>query len=594
MKTEDLELKNILLWLGSFLFMSGIMFFFAFNWDELHKFIKLSFVPILIIGIIIIHLNSLKKSLISHITLWMAIVAIGIEFAIFGQVYQTGADAYSLFVAWCVFSFGFVVVSSSSIIWFTYLILLNTSISLYMTQSLHTDFNDNIAVSIIFNIFTLCILYFLILKKKLLNFNWIYKLNYIYLILLLTILLMIEFIDTFSFYSLFILVYLALIYYNKEKNDILTEALSMFTLVFLLSAFSSNITSNGGGKVYLSVLIFIISSVRAVKYIINKFKKKNISLSFEKLPWMAHIFIFVLSIFSAIGIIVFASVAGILNTPEGILIMSLTIFSIALFLRKKQHSSLNWYYGFLVAIILSQIGIFIGLNELVLDYKINIFNIKLAMLVIGTIQVLLFVMIKDYIHRILNIVIFCLSIVFIQTDTLSYYALMLLLVFLTLFIIIDKYFKKPFLRLTQTINDGFIVSIFILSLLIIFKDTSLLINTLVFQIFSSILLLYVIYESLKINKQWSVKIMAILLLTTIATSYIPPLNSILVLLIISLHIKNKYLSMLSIIVIIICISRWYYNIELSLLFKSIYMICAGLAMITSYYFMNKRKNLCEI
>ena len=46
MKVEDLDLKSILLWIGSFLIMLGTMFFFAYNWDDMHKFIKLSVMPI--------------------------------------------------------------------------------------------------------------------------------------------------------------------------------------------------------------------------------------------------------------------------------------------------------------------------------------------------------------------------------------------------------------------------------------------------------------------------------------------------------------------------------------------------------------------
>ena len=574
--------------------MSGTMFFFAFNWDELHKFIKLSLVLILIISTIVININSVKDSLLFNTTLWIAIVGIGIEFAIFGQIYQTGADAYNLFVAWSIFALGFVVVSSSSINWFTYLILLNTSIFLYIIQSLHINFTSTIAIKIVFNIFTLFILYFLVDIKKLLYFNWIYKVNYLYLILLLTGLLMTEVIDSFSFYSIFIIVYLALIYYNKGTNDIFTESLSILSLVFLISAFSSNIVPTGSGKVYFSILVFIIASVVAVQYITNKFKNENISLNFNKLPWMTHLFIFILSIFSAFAIILFGSLAGMLSTTENILFISLSIFIITLALRKEQHSSLNWYYGFLVAIILSQIGIFIGLSMLLTNDVVLIFNINVAFLTIAILQILLFIIIKDYINRILNIVVFCISIVFIQYGTISYFSVISLLLVLTFIITFTKYSKKDFYSFTKVIDDGIILSIFVLSSFIIFKDNTIFVNTLFFQIISSVLLLYVIYVSLKINNILSMKIMIFIIISVIATSYIPSLNSILLLLIISFHIRKKYLTIFSIIVAVTCVSFWYYNIELSLLYKSIYMICAGLSMMMSYYFINKKENLCEI
>ncbi len=597
MKIENIELKSILLWMGSLFIMSGTIFFFAYNWDEIHKFVKLGLVLILTLGAITIHLNSVQESLIAHITLWMAIVGIGIELTVFGQVYQTGADAYNLFVAWSIFAFGFVIVSSSSINWFTYLILLNLTISLYISQSLHIDFNSTIAIKIIFNIFTTAILYFLIEKKKLLYFNWLYKLNLIYLILLLCILLMIEFLDSFSFYSLFIIIYLVLLYYIKEKDDILIESTAVLSLVFLVPAFASNIVSNGTGKIYLGVFAFVISSIVALQYLIGKIKTSDISLNYEKLPWMTHLFIFTVSIFSAIGIIL---VGGLLHivTKDSVLFLGVIVLVIALALRKKQKSSLNWYYGLFVSIILSEIAIFSGLM-IPEDYKeIFIMHIPLAIFSIALLQILLFLLIKDYIQRILNIVVFSICVVYANGDSLSFLNMISLLFILTLFVILSYYSKKEFFIFTKNINDGLIVSIFMLSFFLMFNtsiDSSVLFSSIItYQILSSILLLYVAYEGLKTNNLLSVKIMIVTFLTIIATSYIPALNAILTLFILSFHIRKKYLTIFSLVVIVTSVSLWYYNMELSLLYKSIYMICAGLAMVASYYFINKKENLCEI
>jgi len=596
MKIEKIELKSILLWMGVFLIASGTIFFFAYNWTEIHKFIKLGLVLVLILGAIVVHLNSTQESLIAHTALWMAMVGIGIELAVFGQIYQTGADVYSLFVAWSIFAFGFVVVSSSSLSWFTYLIILNLSIFLYISQSLNID-NGIVAVKIIFNIFTAAILYFLVEKKKLLYFNWLYKLNLIYLILLFFNLLVFEFIGPFSFYSLFTIAYLALLYYIKEKNDILIESIAILSLVFLVSILSSNIADYTAGRFYFGALFFVASSIVALRYLLGKIKILDISLNYEKLPWMTHLFIFTVVIFSAIGIILSGGLLGII-TESNLLFLGVLMLVAILVLRKKQKSSLYWYYGFFVSIILSEIAIFIGLIILVGYKETFIMHMPLSVVTIALLQFLLFVLIKDYIQRILNIVVFSICIIYANGNSLSSLNLIFLLSILTLFVIFICYSKKEFFLFTKTIIDGLIVSIFILSLFFMFNTTTdssfLLSSMIIFQIFSSMLLFYVAHEGLKTNNLLSTKIMIVTFLTIVATSYIPALNSILTLFVLSFHTRKKHLTIFSLVLTIISISSWYYNIELNLLYKSIYVICAGLAMVVSYYFINKKGNLCEI
>ncbi len=597
MKIKNIELKSILLWMGTLFIMSGTMFFFAYNWDEIHKFTKLGLTLILILGAITIHLSSIQESLIAHTTLWMAIIGIGIELAIFGQVYQTGADAYNLFVAWSIFAFGFIILSSSSINWFTYLILLNLSLSLYISQSLHIDFNGTIAIKIIFNIFTTAILYFLVERKKLIHFNWLYKLNLIYVLSLLSILLLSEFIGSFSFYSLFAIIYLLLLYHIKEKDDTLLESITILSLVFLIPALASNIAPSGTGEIYFGVLIFIISSVAALKYLIDKIKTSNLSLNYEKLPWMIHLFIFTISIFSAIGIIL---VGGLLHiiTKDSVLFLGVILLVIILALRKEQKTSLSWYYGLFVSIILSEIAIYSGL--IIPEYYKGIFiiHIPLALFTIALLQILLFVLIKDYIQRILNIVVLSICIIYADGGSLSYLNMISLLFILTLLVVLSHYSKKEFFIFTKNINDGVIVSILIVSFFLMLNTSVnsniLWTSTIAIQILSSILLLYVAYEGLKANNLLSKKTMIVIFLTVFATSYIPSLNSVLTLMVLSFYIRKKHLTLLSLIVIIISISLWYYNIELSLLYKSVYMICAGLAMVTSYYFINKKGSLCEL
>ncbi|MBE7472004.1 MAG: DUF2157 domain-containing protein [Anaerolineae bacterium] len=119
--------------------LSGIIFFFAFNWAEMHRFTKFGLVEA---GILIClgfayyrGLNTLpgKAGLIG------AAVLVGALLAVQGQVYQTGADAYTLFLYWAVFILGWAIVGLSGPLWFLWLVLLNLTLWFYGEQAGFAD-----------------------------------------------------------------------------------------------------------------------------------------------------------------------------------------------------------------------------------------------------------------------------------------------------------------------------------------------------------------------------------------------------------------------------------------------------------------------
>ena len=61
-------------------------------------------------------------------------VLVGVFLAVYGQIYQTGADAYGLFIIWAVLILGWVIVSEFAALWLVWLILLNTGAILYWQQ----------------------------------------------------------------------------------------------------------------------------------------------------------------------------------------------------------------------------------------------------------------------------------------------------------------------------------------------------------------------------------------------------------------------------------------------------------------------------
>jgi uncharacterized membrane protein len=127
-------LHILLITLGIAFSVSGIVFFFAFNWENIGKYGKFAIVEGSIIAITIAVLLSKLSALVKNILLTGAAITVGAMFAVFGQVYQTGANAYDFFMAWTVFITLWVVISNFPPLWLVYLALINTTICLYAEQ----------------------------------------------------------------------------------------------------------------------------------------------------------------------------------------------------------------------------------------------------------------------------------------------------------------------------------------------------------------------------------------------------------------------------------------------------------------------------
>jgi uncharacterized membrane protein len=147
-----------LLALGAGFLVSGITFFFAYNWNDLHKFLKIGIMAALVILVTLPVVFSSWPDMVKKILLTAASVLAGVLFAVFGQVYQTGADAFDFFLGWMVFITLWVIVSDFPPLWLGYLALLNLNITSYADQvargwtplmvlTILTIFNGSVAIA---------------------------------------------------------------------------------------------------------------------------------------------------------------------------------------------------------------------------------------------------------------------------------------------------------------------------------------------------------------------------------------------------------------------------------------------------------------
>lgn len=120
--------------LGIGFLSAGILFFFAYNWADLHKFVKIGMIEGLILIMVGFVLCSKLPAIFKNILLTGASILVGVLFAVFGQIYQTGANAYDFFLGWTVAITLWVFISNFSPLWLLYILLLNTTLILYEEQ----------------------------------------------------------------------------------------------------------------------------------------------------------------------------------------------------------------------------------------------------------------------------------------------------------------------------------------------------------------------------------------------------------------------------------------------------------------------------
>jgi uncharacterized membrane protein len=126
--------KRMLLFFGSALVLAGIIFFFAYNWAAMGRFLKFGLIEAgVIICIVGSHLRG-RTRLSGKVLLLGGSVLVGVLLAVYGQTYQTGADTFELFIGWAVLILGWVIVSEFAALWLVWLILLNIGVILYWHQ----------------------------------------------------------------------------------------------------------------------------------------------------------------------------------------------------------------------------------------------------------------------------------------------------------------------------------------------------------------------------------------------------------------------------------------------------------------------------
>ena len=124
-----------LLIIGAVALVLSLVFFIAYNWQNMGKTGKFALVEgALVITIALYVALSFRRQfqLIRQLLLLIASIITGSLLALFGQVYQTGADTWQLFFGWAILITPWVMIARFPALWLLWLGLVNTCLALYL------------------------------------------------------------------------------------------------------------------------------------------------------------------------------------------------------------------------------------------------------------------------------------------------------------------------------------------------------------------------------------------------------------------------------------------------------------------------------
>lgn len=167
-------IRGLMLSIGLSFVVAGVIFFFAFNWEHLHRFTKLALAQALFVLPALLAWRLRHSTLLHQLLLTAAAVMIGVVFAVFGQIYQTGANAYDFFLAWWLCVLLFTIYLLFEPMWLLMIALANTTLFMYMGQE-NTLLKDSyifivfILLNVIFYLVILGVRYY----RQALNAQWL-------------------------------------------------------------------------------------------------------------------------------------------------------------------------------------------------------------------------------------------------------------------------------------------------------------------------------------------------------------------------------------------------------------------------------------
>jgi len=125
-------ITKMLVLLGLLSLSFGVIFFFAYNWNDLGRAYKFLVLQVVLVAVFALYYFKAKSPWIAQALLLAGVLVLGALLALFGQTYQTGADPWQLFATWAVLISPLVLFSRSEVLWLVMAALINVALILYL------------------------------------------------------------------------------------------------------------------------------------------------------------------------------------------------------------------------------------------------------------------------------------------------------------------------------------------------------------------------------------------------------------------------------------------------------------------------------
>lgn len=264
--------------------VAGILFFFAYNWADLHKFVKIGLIEGLIITFTLVMVFSKLKPDIKNILLTGTSILVGVLFAVFGQIYQTGANAYDLFLGWTMAVTLWAIVANYGPLWLVYIVLVNTTLFLYAEQVAH-DWSFIFICTLLFVVNALFFGLFTFCSKRSQTYKapiWLLHMLVLAIVSFTTLGIMNGILENYRepyeapFFVLILLTTIAYgtgLYYGQKQKIGFYLSVIPLSIIILISTLLIDITDGEGAMLLLISLFIIIGVTFVIKNLITLQKK---------------------------------------------------------------------------------------------------------------------------------------------------------------------------------------------------------------------------------------------------------------------------------------------------------------------------------
>ncbi|WP_116107826.1 DUF2157 domain-containing protein [Lewinella sp. IMCC34191] len=268
-------LEYLLLGAGASFLLSGIFFFFAYNWEALSGRTKIGIAlgTFLIAGLTgsFAPLPRLTRSVVHT----AAVVLIGAVLAVLGQVYQTGANAYDFFFGWLVLSLPWVVSVPFAPLYLVFVGLINAAFITY-TQQIGIELSFLVTGMLLFGCNLICWMYLWSRFRTRPSFNWLLQLVAFWAVIVATVNISAGAYDDYPQQLFFTVLFAALAYAGwvllaLRQRSIYYLALvgggSLITLNFLLLRWANFLDS------FLLAGLLILGGVTLLVHYLNRLNR---------------------------------------------------------------------------------------------------------------------------------------------------------------------------------------------------------------------------------------------------------------------------------------------------------------------------------